>query len=99
MRDSHPAAEDGAMEKKVDWQTAYEVANADIYRLLEAAGLGEPHVGTVEQAVDAIIRFREEAKRPQTGANAESVIAWARTRRQSDPNEGGSYAVDDPIPF
>lgn len=44
-------------------------------------------------------RDRDGNKRTTTEVHADYIIALDRQPRQSDPNEGGSYADDDPIPF
>src|SRR5690606_25402440 len=42
---------------------------------------------------------RDGSKRTTTEIHADYIIAVDRKPRQSDPNERGSYADDDPIPF
>lgn len=42
---------------------------------------------------------RDGNKRTTTEVHADYIIALERKPRQSDPDEGGSYADDDPVPF
>ena len=95
--DSWTDRQSGQRQERIEWHRVvfWKKTAEQLARILHKGG---------RAFVEGTLRTREWQdrdgnKRTTTEIHADYIIGLDRKPRQSDPNEGGSYADDDPIPF